>query len=658
MIPMTIPLFLHAAELEDVQLEKVVVTARGIGAEVSRTPGGVGVVTLDEVRATSPIGVADAAARIPGVDISTDSPWGADVVIRGMARDSVVFLIDGCRMNVTTDINGRFGLINPQDIERIEVLKGPISTLYGSGSTGGVVNVITRQGHFSEEPELHGEVMAAYATNPAGPDTYANLTYSSPSFWLWGSGGWREHGSYYDGGDNVVSNSQFQDFTGKLAGAYAWDSENVTTLQYQSVDGNNVGIPGTGSAPLPTTADVSLKENDRRFFQASHSYTPEGSVLRESTLTFSYQLLQRNPRIDNFTAGPMNWIEPTADHETYAGNWKNVLDLDDHVVVVGLDAWNWNMISSRRRVTLGGAVLDDKPTPDTDQFSGGLFAEDNWQINDAWALNFGGRLDGVLISNEETATVDAGYKNNLDWGGHVGLTWAFAQGWTATGLLGASYRTPNILELFKNINLGGGQSEIGNPGLRAERSRFMEVGLHRTQGELQGSLSIFHNRVDDMITSSTVSPTVFQMANIAEAQLTGGELALQWYPIDGWQVYADAAYTEGRNETTGEWLRFVAPLNGMIGVRNDLESGFWWAVESEWAAEQHQVPEDALTTDSWAILNARCGYAFEFQELNNELILEAKNIFNTQYRNHLATSRGIELRNPGIDLNASWRVSF
>lgn len=130
-------------------LDEVLVTARGIAAPASKTPGGVGVVMSADIRETGPASIAEAMARIPGVSKSGDSPWSSDVNIRGLGRDSVVVLIDGVRMNMTTDINGRLGVVNQNDIERIEVLKGPVSALYGSGSTGGVVNIITKKGKFT-----------------------------------------------------------------------------------------------------------------------------------------------------------------------------------------------------------------------------------------------------------------------------------------------------------------------------------------------------------------------------------------------------------------------------------------------------------------------------------------------------------------------------
>jgi hypothetical protein len=137
---------------------------------------------------------------------------------------------------------------------------------------------------------------------------------------------------------------------------------------------------------------------------------------------------------------------------------------------VGLEAWNWYMTSSRVRATKTGRTISDKPTPNTTQFSLGLYGEDDWTLTPDWIVNIGARLDRVDIVNDQIPTVEAGSRQDVSWGGHLGLTHVLTQEWSLTGLAASSYRTPNILELFKNISLGGGVTEIGDPDLDPERS--------------------------------------------------------------------------------------------------------------------------------------------------------------------------------------------
>ena len=334
----------------------------------------------------------DAAARIPGVDRSNDSAWGSELVIRGLGRDSVVYLVDGVRTNTTTDINGRFGMVSPRDVARVVVLKGPVSALYGAGSTGGVVNVITKSGEFAAEPHWFGETALGAESNPGGFDLYGNAGYSAPTLWVFGSGSKRDHDGYRAGGDHPVHNSQYEDQSGRLAWAAAWNPLHQTRFQAQRAEAREVGVPGSGTASLPANADVTLAREYRTLAQLAHAFTPEGALLEKSELELGYQKLERNPRIDNFTSGQVAWIRPHADHETTSAKWSNLLALGAHHVNLGVDWWDWYMTGGRERATVKSQRIIDKPSPDADQTSLGVFAEDDLKLAEDWTLNLGGQI--------------------------------------------------------------------------------------------------------------------------------------------------------------------------------------------------------------------------------------------------------------------------
>lgn len=647
-----------AGQAEAYRLQDITVTARGVAAPASLTPGGVGMVEERELREQAGSSVTESLERIPGVSRSNDSPWSADLIIRGMTRDSVVVLIDGMRVNMTTDINGRFGLVPAQQIARIEVLKGPISALYGSGSVGGVVNIITKSGSFSDAPQWHGGAGISGNSNPAGGSLSASLGYSTPTSWLHGAITTRDHDDYLDGDGDLVENSQYEDTSGSLAGALKWNDEHQTGLAFSATQARDVGIPGTGTAPLPVGAYVTLTRNTSKRMEVRHSFTPTGSLLQESSLRLGYQLIEREPRIDHFPSGPVVWIEPRADHETVSGDWRNRFGLGDHVLTVGLEAWNWYMTSGRERKLMNGSLLQDKPTPNTTQLSLGAYMEDDWSFAPQWVLNVGGRVDQVSIDNDETMTVESGSREDASWAGHFGLTRELTTEWSLTGLVASSYRTPNILELFKNINLGGGVTEVGNPDLDPERSVFLEAGAHFVGSVLAVDVSAYTNFVDDLIVSAPVSAALYRMENVSEAEIHGGEASAQWEFFPGWEFFGNVAYTRGRDVVAGEPLRFIPPVNGLAGVRHNLENGFWWSAETALTAGQHETPEDVETSSFYALFNAHCGFGFEASGFRHDLGVNMNNLFDRRYSNYLATSRGVELMEPGISVAGFWNMSF
>ena len=546
-------------EASEYRLEDITVTARGVAAPASLTPGGVGVVADKDLREQGGSSVTETLERIPGVSRSNDSPWSSDIVVRGLTRDSIVVLIDGMRVNMTTDINGRFGLVPMQQIERIEVLKGPVSALYGSGSVGGVVNIITASGSYSEMPQWHGGAGLSGTSNPSGGSFSASLGYSTSTAWVRGSLTARDHDDYLDGDGDRVENSQYADMAGSLAGALKWNAGHETKVSVSATEARDVGIPGTGTAPLPVGAYVTLTRNTSKRMEIRHVFTPSGSMLRESSLRLGYQLIERKPRIDHFPAGPVVWIEPSADHETISADWRNRFEMGEHSLTLGAEAWNWHMTSGRERFLKSGVLLQDTPSPNTTQRSLGVYLEDDWSLAPRWILNVGGRVDQIAIDNDETATVEEGARDDVSWAGHVGLTHELSGGLSLTGLVASSYRTPNILELFKNINLGGGVTEVGNPDLGPERSLFLEAGVHYVDADLALDASSFANFVDDLIVSAPESATLYRMGNVSKAELHGAEASAQWEFSAGWELFGNVAYVRGRDVDAGEPLRFIPP---------------------------------------------------------------------------------------------------
>lgn len=354
-------------------LDPIVVTARGMAGAVSRTPGGVGVVEMEEIDRGRPVSLTDITRMIPGVEKTSDSPWGSDINIRGLGRNSVLFLIDGCRVNTATDINARFGLINSDDIERIEVLKGPISSLYGWGAIGGVVNVITRKGAYSPAPASRGEIRVQAATNPSGYGTYGLGVWEGPDAWFLGSGGYRDYAERKSAGESVLHNSQFRDVYGRFGSGYRWNHSNETQVNLQVMEGRNIGIPGKGLA-LSEGPDATYPVTRRVLGAVSHNLTPENSVLVQSRLNLFFQELDRNVLLDAFPASsPLTSAEPGADHATFGVNWTSHLSLGEHRPVMGVEVWRWKIDNTERvKGFRNGLIGIDSSLGKVSQVVGGL----------------------------------------------------------------------------------------------------------------------------------------------------------------------------------------------------------------------------------------------------------------------------------------------
>lgn len=663
-------------------LDPVTVTARGYATSQSDTPGSVGVANEKDIALAPKASVVDALKRIPGIARYGDSPWGQDISIRGLTGSSVVILLNGKRINTATDMNARLGFINPEDIERIEVLKGPASALYGSGSTGGVVNIITRKPSFTAETEAHGRFSGSGSTNPGGGTTYGNVSVSGTDAWGIVSGSYRDYGDTVGGRDSRVPNSDFMDKQGRAAFAVKpWAPLTLSVEAMQSY-GNDIGIPG-GVSSMPAMARVRYPRTQFTFMSADASVDIDGNYLKNLEASFYYTENKRRVTVDNIPAAaalpyPVE-LHPAADHETYGGKLQSRIEAGDHTIVTGTDFWTWSVNSSRSRQlrvppalsSSGYLTLIDAPVPNAKQVSVGAFAEDNWKLTDALTLNLGARLDylntesdpmyNVTPKNYKTGgTKLYGHKNenDLGWHLHTGLTWKLNEAWSQSFLLASSYRAADVMERFKYISLGGGVELYGNTELDPEQSYYAEYGLSYNAKPFKADLRLFANIVTNYIAEKTVSAKRIELDNVDDARIYGAELDLRWDFHTYFGVYGNVAALYARDEENNQPLPNVSPVTGRVGVDFTHPSGFWARLENEMIAPQRSTPNDVDGTKGVMLINAAAGYTFHTGELKHELSLTLDNIFDTRHYNYLAQQRGIRVWEPGFSAMVNYAVNF
>lgn len=648
----------HAEEVEEqyMELAPVVVTARGVPSLVSKTPGGIGVADEEDIAATAKSSVADALSRISGVSAGGESPWGRDISVRGLGGSSVVVLIDGMRVNTATDVNARLGFINPQDVERIEVLKGPVSSLYGSGSTGGVINVITKKGAFLDAPEIYGELSNTYSTNTEGTDSYAAATYGDQRFWITASGAHRGHEDYRDGDGTTITNSEFEDTQGRVAMGVKWNEDLTSRLQVMALEANEVGIPG-GSSTMPQNAPITYPRTGNILVGLDNGWDVNGEYLRRLELKAYTMRNDRRVRIENPNPA-VNQISTQAEHETWGGDLRAMVEAGAHSIVTGVEAWNWHMQSDRRRHFKTRGVAYDDPIPNTAMLSMGAFAEDDWELSPELTANIGARADRVKVSCNDSTQIEENSETDVNWNAHLGLTHDLPGAWSHSIIGATSFRSADVMERYKYINLGGGKTLEGNAGLSPEKSWFAEYGLRHYGDTVYASASAFVNMVRDLITEKQASANVTKLDNVGKARLLGFELEGEWQFAPQWSLYGEAAYIDGRDLKADEPLGAIAPLNGKAGIRHDYDCGLWWRAEMDWATSKKKVPQGVDQTAGWATANLAAGLELEKGRFTHEFIVRLDNLLDRRYINHLANSRGIELAEPGFNAALTYTLGF
>ncbi|MCK0767554.1 ligand-gated channel protein [Chromohalobacter canadensis] len=532
----------HAAD-DDVQLDDVVVTAAGYAQQVTQAPASISVISREQLEKKAYRDITDALRDVPGVTVTGGGAGdnGADISMRGMPAQYTLMLIDGRRQSSRESRpNGSAGFeqdwLPPlQAIERIEVIRGPMSTLYGSDAIGGVINVITRK----VADDWHGNVRAEATLQEDSDSGNANqgqLYVSGPvaddllGLQVYGQYQKREEDDIEQG----YEDKDLQSLTAKFSLTPSENHDFGVEVGKETQDrASHVGKSAPAEGCRGGCTD-SYSEHDREHYALTHTgrwgfATSDSYVQRESTDNKS-----RDIEITN-TVANTQWVLPLSRHIVTLGANYEKEELDDQ---------NTNQISDRTQVS-------------NDQWA--LFAEDEWLLTQDFSLTGGVRLD-----------------DNENYGSHVSPrlygVWQAAPRWTLKGGVSTGYRAPGLRELTADwgaISRGG--TTYGNPDLEPETSLNKELALlYSAPRGLNASVTLFHNDFEDKITrvrcgSATACPPVTQYdtdddgtlrtntrINVDEAVTQGVELALSSPLTETLTLSTSYTYTDSEQKS-GEY---------------------------------------------------------------------------------------------------------
>ena len=561
------------------ELGQVTVTASGHAQQLEDAPASISVITREQIEQRYYQDATDALRDIPGVIITGGGSGdrGNDIVIRGMPSQYTLILVDGKPVSTReTRPNGSAGFeqdwLPPlQSIERIEVVRGPMSTLYGSDAIGGVINVITRK----VAEEWGGAVQLdtiIQDDSRSGDIQQGNFSLSGPlladtlGLQVYGRASSRQEDRFVDGFEeknlkNLNARLSFtptdnQDFTLE-AGQTKQDRRSL--IGYSA--------PATGCRGGCTDSD---NEYTREVLALSHTGrwdfgTTDSYVQREEA-----ENLTREMKVTN-TSAKTALVAPLGDHLLTVGANFEKEELSDRTS---------NQISNRT---------------DVDASKWALFAEDEWMLPGNVSVTGGVRLD-----------------DDENYGSHVSPrlygVWGMAPRWTLKGGVSTGFRSPSLREItpdWGQVSRGG--DVYGNPDLEPETSVNKELGLYFNAGrDLQANVTVFHNDFKDKITRIACPPSVCPggpnqfgsdptyRVNVDEAVTRGVEAAVSTTLARTVDLTLSYTYTDSEQQS-GEYEG--EPLNQVPKHLASLQAD--WRVTSRlspWLAVRYRGEESQPTT--------------------------------------------------------------
>ena len=583
---------------------------------------------IDASGATS---VADALRGIEGVEDARVGSWGSRPVIRGLTGERIAVLIDGNRVNRACTFGMDQGLasVDPAQVERVEVLAGPGSTLYGSGSLGGVVNVVTR--HAEEIPGRGGEVRGGGSSAVPGGSAGASVWTGTERIALSLAADASWYGDYHVPG-GTVDGSSYRQWTGDGKVDLRPASGHLVSLKGQRYEGRDIGWPMMRGAKIP--------REDRTSLSIDYGWQAGRGIAESASLKVFRQRLDHHMTMEAVMIGPMGAMTTSADavsHSTTSGARGQLRLAPSTGVRADLGAevsrwfaegtrWNESGPSASTFHTWPGVAITDV----------GAFLQGETRIIDVVFASLGARVDRVRRKAEDAASVAETVAT-----GNAGVRVDLGRGVRARASLGAGYRTPDPTELYGLALRPDGFVYRGRADLPTERSLDREVTLTWSGPRAETAVTLFHNRLTDMISpvlvpgDTVAGRPVREYRALSSATIEGVSGSATLTMSRSLEARATGSWTRGSRGGTGEPLPAMPPLAGALSLRRGFAATplRWLELEVSGSSDQERISTAAgeTATPGYGVVDVR----WLLEAAGVRATAGVENLLDRTYRSHL-----------------------
>lgn len=666
----------NAAQNAAPKEETLVVTANRAQSSLWESPATIQVIDQQTLKNATSTSIADDLQDIPGVEVTDNSLAGRKQIrIRGEASSRVLILIDGQEVTYQRagDNYGVGLLIDESALERIEVVKGPYSVLYGSQAIGGVVNFITRKG--GDKP-IAGTVKAVYNSSTAGWEESAAA---------WGSIGqfdYRINGSYSDQGDRKTPDGRLPDTHNRNNSQAIWLGYNLDNQHFGlSLDRYRLSTQTyfEDTEGAYDAFSVKIPKLEREKVGLFYDIDVDGDYLKKIHIDAYQQTIERQfeNEVKTTQAIPSPMIQALTVHNqthTHDKQYTQGLTLQSNFTLPADNNLVLGAQYKRDRVsqTSAGNTTNQSATGlintatqtrsyyESEQSNTSLFAQNDWHFADNWTWTLGARqywLSSKLTRGDGQSTAsgvtsDASIpgqsahdselvtSTSLRYSGfdNVELRAAFAQG----------YVFPTLSQLFMQTSAGGSVT-YGNPDLKAEHSNNVELGARYNGNMWLVDGAVYYSEAKDYIASvacageavckgnsATSRGGYYYYDNMDKAKTWGMELSAEY---NGWAVspYISGNLIRRQYETatlktthTGE-----PTINGRVGLKHTLMLNAANVTSDVFIRAASSAKDDSSGTETrspgWATLNLAVNTEFGAND-QYQVNLALNNLTDKRYR--------------------------
>lgn len=586
----SLPLIANAA---DIKVEDTIVTASRTEQKSSEVIGDVSVISAEQIQKAGQTTLAELLAMQPGIEMSSNGGVGksTDIFIRGANSTHTLVLVDGIRISSATTGATAIQHIPLSQIERVEILRGPASSLYGADAIGGVIQIFTKQGQ--GQPKFNASVgLGTYGTAIGEAGVSGRIGNTSYSL----QGGMTHvHG---------ISSVQNKRNTAYNADADGYRNQNIAARITQHLTENHeIGL------------NILVTEGRNFYDSGSTVATGRYDYYMDQTLS-SYTVHSKN-RFTDFWTSTFSIARSIDDLSSYT---KRPTSTSESMIKTTQDQFLWQNVLTSKAGTFNLGVERREQEVESNSTTPLRVTERDIQSYLAgWQQRFNQHSVQINVRNDDNSQ----FGNRTT--GNIGYAYQINPQWKATASFGTAFAAPTFNQLYAPSSTIRGITYASNPDLKPEESRNKEIGLLYDNGRDLISASYYHNEVDDLI-SRTAIGSLQRTVNIDKAVLRGLTLNGRTN-LAGFNIKANADFQRPENAANGNLLPRRAKEHGMLAISRSWQN---WELGSEIISTSHRYndAENTVRMSGYTLVNLYSQY-----RINDDWSLNARinNLFDRKY---------------------------
>ena len=621
---------------------------------VTATPGGGtttfeafnAITTLDSFELSTNVAgtLGDALENQPGVAKRSFGPGSSRPIIRGFDGDRVLMMEDGIGTGDLASQSGDHGVtIDPNGLERIEVVRGPATLLYSANAVGGVVNAITPHESYRDSmiEGTRGQLSADGGTANKQAGTNASVQHARGNLIMWVGAGARRSDDY-DTPEGTVENSETRLTTGR-AGVGYFGGRFFASGGF-TLEDSRYGVPFAGELHGKEEAEVFVDmDSQRRVGRFDVGMQNVGTNALDSFRVVVNVIDWRHDEIE--IADGTERVGTMFDNRTYVVR----AEFDQRQTATRSGKYGvWTKF--RNYVATGEEAL----TPPTDQTAFAAFGYEELAFG-PHRLQLGGRVERNAYTVDPRTERDHAENGGLEppvvrdrdftgMSASVGLQTDLGADATFVTNVTRSYRAPALEELYNfGPHVGNLLFEIGNPDLEREATLGFDLSVRHHSPRVRGDVNVYVYDIDNFVFAGVTDEVI---DGLSVAKYLQGDSRFIGFDAKGSarlgeQVWVNLGLglVDAELTSTNEALPRIPPLRGQLSV--DLPyRGFTVTPEWIFAVKQDRVFREETKTDGYSVLNVRASYVRPRQHMVHILSVAGYNLTNELYRNHMSFIKG------------------